>query len=132
MPFDPAVGTRFIKYYNQTLQFQSTLELLKATPEGYQQPSIDVVQELWQIQGKIDAGLYQNQYVFEADVQLFINKIHDAHVYLQAGILSPFTFASPYGLVSVSEDGKKVPEIYIRGMHLDFTHTAHDVLTILR
>jgi hypothetical protein len=106
--------------------------LLKATPEGYQQPSIDVVQELWQIQAKIDAGVYQNQYVFEAEVQLFINKIHDAHVYLQAGIMAPFTFASPYGLVSVSENGKKVPEIYIRGMHLDFTSMAHDVLTILR
>ncbi|KAF2799804.1 hypothetical protein K505DRAFT_413446 [Melanomma pulvis-pyrius CBS 109.77] len=114
VPFDPAVATRFIHYYNQTLQFQSTLALLKNTPEGYQQPSIDVVQELWQIQGKVDAGLYQNQYVFEADVQLFVNRIHDAHVYLQAGILAPFTFASPYGLISASPDGKTPPAIYLR------------------
>ena len=74
VPFNAAVGTRFIKYYNQTLQFQSTLELLKTPPAGYQQPRVDVVRELNQIQGKIDAGLYQNQYVFEADVQILVGQ----------------------------------------------------------
>lgn len=115
VPFDPAVATRFIRYYNQTLQFQSTLALLKNPPEGYQQPPVDVIAELGLIQNKISSGEYKNQYVFEADLQLLINRIHDAHVYLSAGILAPFAFVSPFGLVSASKDGKAPPEIYFQG-----------------
>jgi len=32
--------------------------------------------------------------------------IHDGHVDLKAGILSPFSFGSPYAISSVSVDGK--------------------------
>ena len=114
VPFNPDVATRFITYYNQTLQFQSTLAFLKDPPEGYQQPPVDVVAELGVIQEKIASGTYTTQYAFEADVQFLINRIHDSHVYLSAGLLAPFTFISPFSLVSASADGKEAPEIYFR------------------
>jgi hypothetical protein len=40
---------------------------------------------------------------------------HDDHVDLSAGILSVFTFASPYYISSVSVDGKQAPQIYLTG-----------------
>ena len=112
IPFNPAVGERFINYYNQTLQFQSTIALLANPPPGYQQPPVDVLKGLKDIKANITAGYYKNQYVFEADLQLLVNRMHDGHVSLNAGALSPFTFASPYGLVSASVDGKSAPEIF--------------------
>ncbi|KAF2271383.1 uncharacterized protein EI97DRAFT_462876 [Westerdykella ornata] len=115
VPFIDSVATRFLNYFNQTLQFQSTLAYLKNPPEGYQQPPVDVLQELQAIQDKVASGAYKNQYAFEAEVQLLINRIHDAHVYLSAGILAPFAFTSPYGLVSASADGKQEPAIYLQG-----------------
>jgi hypothetical protein len=113
VPFNDAVATRFINYFNMTLQFQSTLAFLKNPPPGYQQPPVDVEQVLEQIQSNVTAGNFKNQYSFEADVQLLINRMHDSHVTLSAGILGAFSFISPYGIVSVSVDGKQAPEIYI-------------------
>lgn len=113
VPFIDNVATRFLDYYNQTLQFQSTLAYLKNPPTGYQQPPVDVLQELQKVRDNVNSGLYKNQYVFEADIQLLINRMHDAHVYLSAGIMAPFAFVSPYGLVSASPDGKQEPAIYL-------------------
>jgi hypothetical protein len=39
--------------------------------------------------------------------------LKDGHVTLTAGILSAFSFGSPYEITSVSVDGRQVPEIYI-------------------
>lgn len=96
-----------------TLQFQSTLAYLKDPPQGYQQPPVDVLQVLGQIKNNVTAGNYKNQYTFEADIQLLVNRMHDSHVTLSAGILDAFSFLSPYGLVSVSVDGKQPPEVYL-------------------
>jgi hypothetical protein len=115
VPFNPAVATRFIEYYNTTLQFQSTLAYLKDPPTGYQQPAVDVVARLADIESKVNSGYYKNEYSFEADVQLLTYALHDGHVDLLAGILSAFSFASPYYISSVSVDGKKAPEIFFTG-----------------
>ena len=96
-----------------TLQFQSTLAYLKDPPQGYQQPAVDVLQVLGQIQNNVTAGAYKNQYTFEADIQLLVNRMHDSHVTLSSGILDAFSFVSPVGLVSASADGKQLPEIYL-------------------
>lgn len=115
MPFNPAVASRFLKYWNETIQFQSTLAYLKDPPEGYQQPAVDVLQELTDIQQRIDSGFYKSQYAFEADFQLLAYALNDGHVTLSAGILSSFSFASPYEVSSVSIDGKQPPKVYITG-----------------
>ncbi|KAH7064284.1 hypothetical protein BKA63DRAFT_608564 [Paraphoma chrysanthemicola] len=114
VPFHAAVASRFIDYYNDTLQFQSTLNYLKSPPDGYQQPPVDVEQELEDIRANISSGAFKSQYAFEAQVQRLISRIHDNHVTLDAGILSPFRFASPYTLVSLSPDGVQNPRIYLK------------------
>lgn len=123
VPFNPAPALRFIDYYNTTLQFQSTLKFLKDPPEGYQQPAIDVEGVLARIKANVTAGLYQNEYDFESDVQDLVYAIHDAHVDLRAGILAPFSFGSPYYISSVSEDGKKPPKVYFTD---DIIHAQND------
>ncbi|KAF1968020.1 hypothetical protein BU23DRAFT_558868 [Bimuria novae-zelandiae CBS 107.79] len=114
VPFIPDVASRFINYYNETLQFHSTLAFLRDPPEGYQQPPVDVVFEFGLLQRNIAAGIYTTQYAFEADLQLLINRIHDSHVYLSAGLLAPFTFISPFYLVSASRAGQEAPGVYFR------------------
>ncbi|KAE8826165.1 hypothetical protein PTNB85_09110 [Pyrenophora teres f. teres] len=113
VPFNSAVAARFVKYWNETIQFQSTLAYLKNPPEGYQQPAVDVTAEVQRIQQKVDANLYVNQYEFEAEIQLLVYAMRDSHVSLNAGILSAFTFASPVEIASVSVDGKQEPRVYI-------------------
>ena len=116
VPFNPAVATRFIDYFNTTIQFQSTLAYLRNPPAGYQQPAVDVLDALEHIQQNITDGYYKNEYAFEANFQALIYSMHDMHVDISAGALSAFSFGSPYYLLSVSKDGKQVPQVYLWGM----------------
>ena len=113
VPFDPAVATNFIQYYNDTIQFHSTLAYLKNPPSSYQQPAVDIEAGLQRIQDEINNGTFPNQYAFEATLQNLVYSAHDAHLQLQSGILDVFTFMSPYSLVSLSEDGVQIPKVYV-------------------
>lgn len=118
VPFNPAVATGFLKYYNDTIQFQSTLAYLKNPPSSYKQPAVDLVAGLEYLQQQIQAGVFQNQYDFEVSLQNLVYSAHDAHLSLVSGILAAFSFGAPYGIVSVSGDGKQLPKVYRLGMCL--------------
>ena len=120
VPFNPAVASRFIKYWNDTLQFQSTLDYLKQPPPGYQQPAVDLIAGLGEIQATIDNGGFANEYQFEAALQNVLYSANDAHVSLNGGALSAFSFGSSFGITSLSLDGVQLPKVYITGIH------AHD------
>lgn len=113
VPFNPAVASRFISYYNDTLQFQSTLSYLKNPPTSYQQPAVDLIAGLNRIQTAINEGVFANQYEFEATLQTLIYSAHDGHVDMLAGALSAFSFASPRDIVSLSLDGQEAPKAYL-------------------
>jgi hypothetical protein len=112
VPFNAAVAKKFIKYYNDTLSFQSTLAYLKDPPPSYQQPSTDLMAGLHQLQSLIDSNFFPNQYEFEAALQMLLYSAHDSHLYLQAGILAAFSFAGPFDIVSLSVDGMQLPKVY--------------------
>ncbi|KAI0439934.1 hypothetical protein F4803DRAFT_567961 [Xylaria telfairii] len=112
VPFNPAVASRFIAYYNDTIQFQANLAYLKNPPSSYQQPGVDLVAGLNQLQQGIDDGVFTNQYQFESALQRLIYAAHDGHLWLDAGILAVFSFASPQDLMSISLDGISEPKVY--------------------
>jgi len=112
VPFHKAVATNFIKYFNETIQFHSSLAYLKTPPSGYQQPAVDVFAALDVIQKHVDEGFYASQYAFEADFQLLIQSMHDDHVVVSAGLMSTFSFGSLYSITSASSDGKEPPKVY--------------------
>ncbi|PLB48692.1 hypothetical protein P170DRAFT_382985 [Aspergillus steynii IBT 23096] len=113
VPFNPDVASRLIQYWNDTIQFHSTIAYLASPPPDYQQPRVDLVAGLAEIKSYIDQGLFHNQYAFEATLKLLLNAAHDDHLSMTGGILSTFTFGSPYDLVSVSLDGKQLPKVYV-------------------
>ncbi|KAL2061185.1 hypothetical protein VTL71DRAFT_7458 [Oculimacula yallundae] len=113
VPFNPAVASRFIKYYKDSVQFQSTLAYLKAPPASYLQPAVDVLAGLDLIQTKIDTGVFKNQYEFEATLQRLIYSAHDDHLDIAWGILGVFAFGTSYRIVTVSADGIELPQVYV-------------------
>lgn len=113
VPFNADVATRFLQYYNDTFQFQSTLSYLKNPPTSYQQPAVDVLQGLSELQAGIDNGIFSNEYEFEAALQTLLQATHDGHIDLEAGILTAFSFASPRDIISVSIDGVQPPKVYL-------------------
>jgi hypothetical protein len=115
VPFNAAVATRFMKYFYDSVEFQSNLAYLKNPPASYQQPAVDLLGGLELIQAKISNGGYANQYEFEAALQALIYSTHDGHLYLSSGILSLFSFGSQYAIASVSVDGIQLPKVYLSG-----------------
>ncbi|KAM3070136.1 hypothetical protein ACMFMG_003829 [Clarireedia jacksonii] len=113
VPFNPAVASRFLGYYNDTFKFQSTLNYLKNPPATYQQPAVDLIGGLNLLQTAVNEGRFANQYEFEAALQTLIYEAHDGHVDLLGGILSAFSFASPRDIVSLSVDGQEVPKVFL-------------------
>lgn len=61
VPFNPAVATRFLDYYSDTLQFQSTLSYLKSPPPSYQQPGVDLLKGLEDLKKGVQEGIFPNQ-----------------------------------------------------------------------
>ncbi|KAK1990787.1 peptidase S41 family protein [Colletotrichum falcatum] len=130
VPFNDAVALRFIEYYNTTMQFQSTLAYVKNPPQGYQQPAFDLVQGLSDLKQNVTSGVYKNQYDFEADLQYLVYSVHDAHVDLSSGILSAFSFASPFSLVTASTDGKETPKVYFESDVIDHRDNGTEISAI--
>jgi hypothetical protein len=122
VPFDADVATRFMKYLNDTVQFQSTLAFLKDPPPEYQQKGVDIQTGINNIQQAIDSGQFAQygQYAFEASVQRLLYLARDAHLNLYAGVLSAFSFGSPYSIVSISSNGHELPKVYFWGMDKTF------------
>jgi hypothetical protein len=89
------------------------LTYLKNPPASYQQPGVDLMGGLNQLQDGINRGIFPNQYEFEAALQTLLIAAHDGHTGLIAGILSAFSFASPYDLVTLSVDGTQLPKVYL-------------------
>ncbi|KAH7327405.1 hypothetical protein BKA65DRAFT_66958 [Rhexocercosporidium sp. MPI-PUGE-AT-0058] len=113
VPFNPAVASRFLKYYKDSTQFQSTLAYLKSPPASYLQPPVDLLAGLEVIQTRIDTGAFENQYEFEATLQRLIYAAHDDHFDIAWGITGVFAFGTRYRIVSVSEDGIELPQVYV-------------------
>ncbi|KAI4192629.1 MAG: hypothetical protein LQ346_004227 [Caloplaca aetnensis] len=112
-PFDQSTALEFLQYWNETLQLQSTQAYLKNPPPEYQQPPVDLFERLANIKNQVNAGQFSSEYDFEVAVQKLILATHDAHINLGYGVLSIFTFGSPYGLVSVSTDGVALPKLFL-------------------
>ena len=112
VPFNSAVASRFIKYFEDRLQFQTTIEYLKNPPSTYKQPASDLRAGLAQIQRRVDENDFQSQYEFESALQTLIYSAHDGHLYLNAGALSVFSFQSPISITALSVDGIQPPKVY--------------------
>lgn len=81
-------------------------------------PSVDVMKTLDDIKEKIKDGTFDNQYDVDAAILKLTYSVHDGHMVLFGGTIGGFIFELPISLVSVSEDGKKLPEVYVLGMSI--------------
>lgn len=116
VPFDKAVASQLIRYYKDTLEFQSTLAYLKDPPLSYQQTRVDILSALDLIATGVETGVFRDEYALEAAVQNVVQASHDSHVRLDAGALNVFSFGSPYAISSVSTDGIELPKVYFTGL----------------
>lgn len=99
------------------LEWQSTQSYLKSPPAGYPLAGVDLVGQLAALRSNVSSGAYNGEIEFEGNLSKIITSAHDGHLNLQLDGLSVFTYGIEVGdgLVSVSLDGKSLPEIYLLG-----------------
>jgi hypothetical protein len=103
------------------LNWQSNLAWLANPPEGYKEDRVDLEGQLKKISEDLDSGKYEDEYTLQVDIKMAFDKTYDFHTNWNPDILSVFQFqrgnaghqlADEFALVSVSSDGKALPELY--------------------
>ncbi|KAJ4369800.1 hypothetical protein N0V83_005564 [Neocucurbitaria cava] len=116
VPFNASSAKALIKSIRPYMDWQSTIDVLKNPPAEYVekvQPAIDIIGGLDKIDADIDAGSFKNEYDFGWNLYTLIQSAHDGHfAYIPDSVGAIFTWGRPVPLVSVSEDGSKLPAVF--------------------
>lgn len=98
------------------LNWQSTLDVLKDPPPEYVekiQGPIDILAGLDEISTAIDKKYIVDEWTFGWALYKLLGAAHDGHLaYVLDVVGQIFSFSRPLPLVSVSEDGSKLPAIF--------------------
>jgi hypothetical protein len=115
VPLDKDGNIQLINDLKVYLEWQSNLAFLKNPPPEYTEQPVDLMGEMESMQKQLSAGGYSNEYDFQLDLNQLFNRAYDNHLTWQPDILAGvLQFQRPAGteLVSVSSDGKALPEIF--------------------
>lgn len=98
------------------INWQSTLSFLKNPPAEYVakiQRAVDILGGLDAIEANVTAGAYRGEYEFGMALYQLIQSAHDGHfTFVPDSVGSIFNFGRTVPLVSVSEDGQKLPAVF--------------------
>ncbi|KAJ4289798.1 hypothetical protein N0V90_011129 [Kalmusia sp. IMI 367209] len=119
--------------------WQSTLTVLKDPPQEYVdkvQPPVDILGGLEEISADIDAGVIKSEYQFAWRIYSLFGAAHDGHFAYIMDILGyAFQWGRTVPLVSVSEDGSKLPAVFayydVLGLHFkNISYTPSPIIAI--
>tara|TARA_R110002003_G_scaffold214_29_gene16222 strand:+ start:7925 stop:10207 length:2283 start_codon:yes stop_codon:yes gene_type:complete len=117
VPFNGTSAKRLIASIRPYIDWQSTLTQLKNPPAEYVekvQPPVDIVGGLDNIDQRIDAGGFKNEYEFGWALYTLIQSAHDGHFsYIPDSVSQVFQWGRRVPLVSVSADGEQVPSVFV-------------------
>jgi hypothetical protein len=117
IPLNVTSAKNLIKAVKPWMEWQSTLTVLKNPPVEYAekvQPPIDILGGLDAIDQMLDSGEFESEYAFGNKLYTLILAAHDGHFsYIPDSVGGIFTFGRKIPLVSVSEDGKKLPMPFV-------------------
>lgn len=76
-------------------------------------PAVDILGGLQEIRQNASVGAYSSQYAFDKAVANLVLGAHDGHFTYIPALLSTFSYHNNVPLISISEDGLVLPEVYI-------------------
>jgi hypothetical protein len=117
VPLDTNAALALLKSLRPFIKWQSTLAYLKdPTPEYVEklQEPVDVEGGLDEIEANLHAGKWTKEYDFGFSLYTLLQSTHDGHFsYYPDSVFEIFTWGRPVPIVSVSEDGEKLPSIFV-------------------
>ncbi|KIW13034.1 hypothetical protein PV08_08221 [Exophiala spinifera] len=96
------------------VEWQSTLGWLKNPPAGYPFRPVDLVGGLEELRSQVQSGHLKSELEFEWKLIGLLSSARDGHLQFHPDADFVFSFRNPIGnLVSVSSDGRALPEVYL-------------------
>ncbi|KAF3928833.1 hypothetical protein AA313_de0208806 [Arthrobotrys entomopaga] len=115
VPINRKVALQQLTGVQRYVQFQTTLSFLKNPPanDSYQAPgSIDIVGLITDLSHKVRSKEVTQEYDFELKLRNIFASANDGHFTGTMGGILAIQFDAPFDIISVSKDGKGLPEIY--------------------
>ncbi|CAI6099746.1 unnamed protein product [Clonostachys chloroleuca] len=109
---EDALGT--IDYLKNYSNFDTTLSFLKKPPPSYQKPGVDIMGRLDRVADNVRNGKYSSYAEFESDVWVITSESSEGHFSISLQLLGLFSYILNDTIVSLSRDGKELPQIYAR------------------
>ena len=113
----PIVQKQALKFIDELvpyLEFQSDQAWKKNPPKSYNYPGYDMWVEMSTIRSDIESGQYKTEYDWQKDLFMRVfGPGHDGHMYIYPDLLDVFRWERQAALVSISEDGLKLPVIKV-------------------
>ncbi|KAK0643776.1 hypothetical protein B0T16DRAFT_459883 [Cercophora newfieldiana] len=121
IPLDRDRALGHVAFLRPFWEWQSTLDYNKNPPRGYLSEGVDLIRGTKEIEAKlrINSTGYANHFEFLVDLQLLQHRVRDAHFGSPAMLLDLFTAQFGRKFVSISQDGRTLPEIFL---HDDVKH----------
>jgi hypothetical protein len=117
VPLNTEAALALIKSIRPYIKWQSTTAYLKNPPPEYVekiQSPVDVEAGIDQIEQNLLTGKWTKEYDFGFSLYTLLQSTHDGHfTYFPDSVLKIFSWGRPVPLVSVSEDGQKLPSIFV-------------------
>ncbi|KAI8939568.1 hypothetical protein NX059_003332 [Plenodomus lindquistii] len=115
VPLDRDGNMKLIDDVKMFAKWQSNIAYVKNPPKGYTEKPVDVMGTLDSMKSQLTSGGFENEYEFQTQLMELFTSAYDNHFAWQPDILaSAMQFQRGPGteLVSVSADGKALPEIF--------------------
>lgn len=117
VPINKTAAIELIDTMKPYLVWQSTQAYLKDPPAEYAekvQPAVDLTQGMDDLAAKVNADGFAGEYEFGWALYTLIQSAHDGHlVYVPDSVGAIFTWGRPVSIVSISEDGQKLPAPFV-------------------
>ncbi|TLD31914.1 peptidase S41 family protein [Venturia nashicola] len=117
VPLNTPNALELVKTIRPYLNWHSTTAYLKNPPAEYVkkiQAPVDLFGGLDKIEAGLKSGFFKTEYDFGFALYTLFQSAHDGHLtYLPDSVGRIFQWGRPVPLVSVSEDGEKLPAIFV-------------------
>jgi len=116
VPLNKTAALGQLDYLRPFYEWQSSLDLLKDPPSSYLSQRVNILGGLDDIAKKLNWNLYPNTFDFLVDLYTLTTvRPRDAHLRYNTLIFDLFSFEWSVRLVSVSKDGRELPELFLYG-----------------
>jgi hypothetical protein len=125
-PLIKTEALRLVDIIVALLEWHSTLAYLKEPPPGYPLSATDLMADARALRMAVQNGILTSELAFQQNLTNILSSAHDGHLFISLDAMRVFGYMRTFDdIVSVSLDGKSMPEIFAYRKMRSFQRRPH-------